>query len=107
MLYAFLLHAFQLYAYFYLLHFDTYRKLKIVNLFFFFLQETEECPEEQISFEMVTGYVYTAPADMLDSQVSNNFRFLLKKVADKFRKCSRVEFLALDEFFPSNLKVKY
>ena len=31
-------------------------------------QETEECPEEQISFEMVTGYVYTAPADMLDSQ---------------------------------------
>jgi len=31
-------------------------------------QETEECPEEQVSFEMVTGYVYTAPADMLDSQ---------------------------------------
>lgn len=31
-------------------------------------QETEECPDEQLSFEMVTGYVYTAPADMLDSQ---------------------------------------
>ena len=55
-----------------------YRKPKIVNLFFF-LQETEECPDEQISFEMVTGYVYTAPADMLDSQVSNDFRFLLRK----------------------------
>ena len=27
-----------------------------------------ECPDEEISFEMVTGYVYTAPADMLDSQ---------------------------------------
>ena len=26
------------------------------------------CPEEQVSFEMVTGFVYTAPADMLDSQ---------------------------------------
>eukprot|EP00095_Tigriopus_kingsejongensis_P012752 maker-scaffold30_size591359-snap-gene-1.14 protein:Tk12752 transcript:maker-scaffold30_size591359-snap-gene-1.14-mRNA-1 annotation:"hypothetical protein Phum_PHUM495760" len=29
---------------------------------------TTTCPEENISFEMVTGYVYTAPADMLDSQ---------------------------------------
>ena len=28
----------------------------------------QECPDEQLSFEMVTGYVYTAPADMLDSQ---------------------------------------
>ena len=31
-------------------------------------QSDGECPDEQISFEMVTGYVYTAPADMLDSQ---------------------------------------
>jgi len=31
-------------------------------------QVTEECPEEHVSFEMVTGYVYTAPSDMLDSQ---------------------------------------
>ena len=31
-------------------------------------QAEPECPDEQISFEMVTGYVYTAPADMLDSQ---------------------------------------
>jgi hypothetical protein len=53
------------------------KTLKNVNPFFF-LQETEECPDEQISFEMVTGYVYTAPADMLDSQVSNDFRFLKK-----------------------------
>jgi len=30
---------------------------------------TEEgCPIEQVSFELITGYVYTAPADMLDSQ---------------------------------------
>ena len=28
----------------------------------------DECPQDQISFEMITGYVYTAPADMLDSQ---------------------------------------
>ncbi len=27
-----------------------------------------ECPEEEMSFEMVTGFVYTAPSDMLDSQ---------------------------------------
>lgn len=27
-----------------------------------------QCPAEQVSFEMVTGFVYTAPADMLDSQ---------------------------------------
>ena len=27
-----------------------------------------ECPQEFVSFEVVTGYVYTAPADMLDSQ---------------------------------------
>ena len=92
-----------IFFYYILTHTENWKLL----IYFFFLQETEECPEEQISFEMVTGYVYTAPADMLDSQVSNNFRFLLKKVADKFRKCSRVEFLALDEFFPSNLKVKY
>lgn len=31
-------------------------------------QDTSECPPENISFEMVTGYVYSAPADMLDSQ---------------------------------------
>lgn len=29
---------------------------------------TDECPDEQLSFEMISGYVYTAPADMLDSQ---------------------------------------
>ena len=28
----------------------------------------QSCPDENVSFEMVTGYVYTAPADMLDSQ---------------------------------------
>lgn len=28
----------------------------------------DECPEGQLSFEMISGYVYTAPADMLDSQ---------------------------------------
>ena len=26
------------------------------------------CPVDQVSFEVVTGYVYTAPNDMLDSQ---------------------------------------
>ncbi|KAK3850406.1 hypothetical protein Pcinc_042891 [Petrolisthes cinctipes] len=26
------------------------------------------CPPDQVSFELVTGYVYSAPADMLDSQ---------------------------------------
>lgn len=26
------------------------------------------CPEDSISFELITGYVYSAPADMLDSQ---------------------------------------
>ena len=26
------------------------------------------CPSDRVSFEMVTGYVYTAPQDMLDSQ---------------------------------------
>jgi len=31
-------------------------------------RQVEDCPDDQISFEMVTGYVYTAPADMLDSQ---------------------------------------
>ena len=30
--------------------------------------EDAECPQEFVSFEVVTGYVYTAPADMLDSQ---------------------------------------
>ena len=28
----------------------------------------DECPDDQLSFEMISGYVYTAPADMLDSQ---------------------------------------
>ena len=28
----------------------------------------DDCPEDQLSFEMISGYVYTAPADMLDSQ---------------------------------------
>jgi hypothetical protein len=27
-----------------------------------------DCPADEISFEMVTGFVYTAPSDMLDSQ---------------------------------------
>lgn len=31
-------------------------------------QAQPECSDDEISFEMVTGYVYTAPADMLDSQ---------------------------------------
>ena len=26
------------------------------------------CPAEDVTFELVTGYVYSAPADMLDSQ---------------------------------------
>ena len=26
------------------------------------------CPEDSVSFELITGYVYSAPADMLDSQ---------------------------------------
>ncbi|MPC15555.1 hypothetical protein E2C01_008350 [Portunus trituberculatus] len=30
--------------------------------------EVSSCPPEQINFELVTGYVYSAPADMLDSQ---------------------------------------
>lgn len=30
--------------------------------------DNNDCPAEQVSFEIVTGYVYTAPADMLDSQ---------------------------------------
>ena len=28
----------------------------------------DDCPQDQLSFEMISGYVYTAPADMLDSQ---------------------------------------
>ena len=31
-------------------------------------QDEQECPQDFVSFEVVTGYVYTAPADMLDSQ---------------------------------------
>lgn len=27
-----------------------------------------ECPDAEMTFEMVTGFVYTAPSDMLDSQ---------------------------------------
>ncbi len=27
-----------------------------------------DCAPEDVSFEIVTGYVYTAPSDMLDSQ---------------------------------------
>lgn len=30
--------------------------------------ESPECPEDFVSFEVVTGYVYTAPQDILDSQ---------------------------------------
>ncbi|XP_037075431.1 uncharacterized protein LOC119096634 [Pollicipes pollicipes] len=30
--------------------------------------QSEECAEEDVSFELVTGYVYSAPADMLDSR---------------------------------------
>ena len=32
------------------------------------IAQDAECPADQVSFEMVTGYVYTAPQDMLDSQ---------------------------------------
>lgn len=31
-------------------------------------QDSQECPDDYVTFEVVTGYVYTAPADMLDSQ---------------------------------------
>ena len=31
-------------------------------------QDGDSCPPESVGFEMVTGYVYTAPQDMLDSQ---------------------------------------
>jgi len=31
-------------------------------------QENSECPSDFVSFEVITGFVYTAPADMLDSQ---------------------------------------
>merc|ERR1719210_2777457 len=31
-------------------------------------QENTECPADFVSFEVITGFVYTAPADMLDSQ---------------------------------------
>ena len=29
---------------------------------------SQDCAPDAVSFEMVTGYVYTAPSDMLDSQ---------------------------------------
>ena len=48
--------------------FDSLRNPIFNNLQRIARQQTDECPDEQISFEMVTGYVYTAPADMLDSQ---------------------------------------
>ena len=31
-------------------------------------QSTDSCPESDVHFELVTGYVYTAPDDMLDSR---------------------------------------
>jgi len=31
-------------------------------------QDQDSCPQDKLSFELITGYVYTAPADMLDSQ---------------------------------------
>lgn len=30
-------------------------------------QQGFDCPEDQVSFEMVTGFVYTAPGDMMNS----------------------------------------
>lgn len=30
--------------------------------------QDQDCPADQVSFEVITGFVYTAPADMLDSQ---------------------------------------
>jgi len=30
--------------------------------------QDQDCPAENVSFEVITGFVYTAPADMLDSQ---------------------------------------
>lgn len=32
------------------------------------LAQEPDCDEDDISFELVTGYVYSAPADMLDSR---------------------------------------
>jgi len=62
--------------FFCLLHFTTaqFNNAELRNPIFNNLQRiarqqaSDECPDEQLSFEMVTGYVYTAPADMLDSQ---------------------------------------
>ena len=62
--------------FFCLLHFTTaqFNNAELRNPIFNNLQRIarqqapDECPDEQLSFEMVTGYVYTAPADMLDSQ---------------------------------------
>ena len=31
-------------------------------------QEAGDCPADLVSFEVITGFVYTAPQDMLDSQ---------------------------------------
>ena len=31
-------------------------------------QDTGDCPADLVTFEVITGFVYTAPADMLDSQ---------------------------------------
>ena len=31
-------------------------------------QDNADCPADFVSFEVITGFVYTAPADMLDSQ---------------------------------------
>ena len=31
-------------------------------------QEAGDCPADLVTFEVITGFVYTAPQDMLDSQ---------------------------------------
>ena len=38
------------------------------NVVSFSDDDVDACDADNVSFEMVTGYVYTAPADMLDSQ---------------------------------------
>ena len=46
---------------------------------------TADCPAEAISFELVTGYVYSAPADLIDSQTGT---LLLTECIDMCRQNS-------------------
>ena len=46
---------------------------------------TADCPEEAVSFELVTGYVYSAPADLIDSQTGT---LLLTECIDMCRRNS-------------------